>query len=199
MYIILSMENLSEKQKIFFEKLKDHFQTNALSSYEKIKNIFGYKSKNSVKQYIEILKKENFIISVDDKLYINKNFFKAPLCSTSVKAGFASILEDKIEKRISLDEMFNLNSPSCFIFKVSGDSMENIGILDGDYVIIKKQNHANLNDVVLANIDNEFTLKTYKKDLKGYYLKPENDNYPILRPQYSLSIFGVAIGITRKL
>lgn len=122
----------------------------------------------------------------------------APLILTSVKAGFASIMDDKIEKRISMDEILEINSPSTFVFKVSGDSMCDIGIYEDDYVIIKKIPTANNNDIVLAIVDNEFTLKTYKKDKSGVYLKPENSNYPIIRPKYSLSIFGVAIGITRR-
>ena len=192
------MNNLTQKQKEFFENLKNHYGLKALSSYEKIKEIFGFKSKNSIKQYIEALKKEDLIIQNEDKLYINPNQFGAPLILTSVKAGFASIMDDKIEKRISMDEVLEINSPSTFVFKVSGDSMCGIGILDGDYVIIKKTPNANINDVVLAIVDNEFTLKTYKKDKNGVYLKPENSDYPIIRPKHSLSIFGVAIGITRR-
>ena len=122
----------------------------------------------------------------------------APLILTSVKAGFASIMDDKIEKRISMDELLEINSPSTFVFKVSGDSMCEIGIFEDDYVIIKKTPNANSGDIVLAIVDNEFTLKTYKKDETGVYLKPENSSYPIIRPKYSLSIFGVAIGITRR-
>jgi len=124
--------------------------------------------------------------------------FGAPLISTSIKAGFASIMDDKIEKRISMDELLEINSPSTFVFKVSGDSMCEIGIFEDDYVIIKKTPNASNGDVVLAIVDNEFTLKTYKKDDSGVYLKPENSSYPIIRPKYSLSIFGVAIGITRR-
>ena len=120
------------------------------------------------------------------------------LVLTSVKAGFAAIMDDKIEKRISMDDILEINSPSTFVFKVSGDSMCEIGILDEDYVIIKKTPNANVGDIVLAIVDNEFTLKTYKKDARGAYLKPENSNYPIIRPRHSLSIFGVAIGITRR-
>jgi len=123
----------------------------------------------------------------------------AKLMSCAVKAGFAAIMDDKIEKRISLDEIFEINSPSTFVFKVSGDSMSDIAILDGDYVIIKKTPFANPGDVVLAIVDNEFTLKTYKKDAKGAYLKPENNDYPIIRPKESLVIFGVAVGISRKI
>lgn len=192
------MENLTQKQKEFFENLKEHFGSNALSSYENIKEIFGYKSKNSIKQYVEILKRKELIVENNGNLYINSNQFGAPLVLTSVKAGFASIMDDKIEKRISMDGILEINSPSTFVFKVSGDSMCEIGILDGDYVIVKKTPNANVDDVVLAIVDNEFTLKTYKKDAQGVYLKPENKDYPIIRPKYSLSIFGVALGITRR-
>ena len=192
------MESLTLKQKEFLEKLKQEYKNLALPSYEQIKNDLNFKSKNSIKQYFEILKDKNFISLVNGNYYINNEIFGAKLVSSYVKAGFASIMDDKIEKRISMDEILDINLPSTFVFKVSGDSMCNVGILDGDYIVIKKTQEAKINDIVLAIIDNEFTLKTYKKDLKGYYLKPENENYPILRPKFSLSIFGVAIGNVRR-
>ena len=139
------------------------------------------------------------IQKINDNLYINPDFFKAKLVLSRVKAGFAGIMDDKIEKRISFDEILKINEPSTFVFKVSGDSMCDIGIFDNDYVIIKKQQNAKEGDIVLAIVDNEFTLKTLKKDEKGMYLKPENKNYPPIRPKFSLTIFGIAIGITRKL
>ncbi len=190
---------LTERQKEFFEKLSETFSYRALPSYETIRKIFGYKSKNSIKQYVEVLKNKGFLIIEDENLYINSEFLGAKLVSSYVKAGFASIMDDKIEKRISFDTLLNVNSPSTFIFRVSGDSMVDVGIFDGDYVAIKKTPTANFGDIVLAVVDNEFTLKTYKKDEKGPYLKPENVNYPIIRPKNSLSIFGVALGITRKI
>lgn len=193
------MDNLTIKQKEFFEGLREKYQNKALPSYEKIKNDFSFKSKNSIKQYVEVLKKENLLEEIDGNLYINSSCFGAILATTSVKAGFASIMDDKIEKRISLDDILEINSPSTFVFKVSGDSMCEVGILDGDYVVIKKTAEARIDDIVLAIVDNEFTLKTYKKDSKGFYLKPENSDYPIIRPRESLSIFGVALGITRKI
>jgi hypothetical protein len=132
-------------------------------------------------------------IKIDPKL------FGAKLMSSYVRAGFAGIMDDKIEKRISLDELMDINSPSTFVFKVSGDSMIDLGIFDGDYVIIKKTTQARDGDTVLAMIDNEFTLKTYKNDKTGVYLKPQNSNYPILRPKKSLTLFGVASGVVRKI
>jgi len=191
-------ENLTKKQREFFNNLKEKYGYNPLPSFEKLKNVFNYKSKNSIKQYFEALRKENLLTLEDNNFFINPNYLGANFMSSYVKAGFASIMDDKIERRISFDNIFSINSPSTFVFKVSGDSMQNIGILDGDYVVIKKTPQANINDVVLAVVDNEFTLKTYKKDKTGFYLKPENENYPIIRPKYSLSIFGVSVGIVRK-
>ncbi len=193
------IQDLTQKQKDFLQNLQENYGTLALPSFEQIKNDLNFKSKNSVKQYMEVLKDKNLILSFNNNLYINKDIFGAKLVSSYVKAGFAAVMEDKIEKRISMDEILEINSPSTFVFKVSGDSMTDVGILDGDYVVIKKTPEARINDIVLAVIDNEFTLKTYKKDSKGYYLKPENKAYPILRPKFSLSIFGVAIGITRRI
>lgn len=193
------METLTAKQKEFFENLIGCCERRALPSYEKIKELLGYKSKNSIRQYLSILKQRDLIISIDDKLYINPEYFGAKLVSSYVRAGFASIMDDKIEKRISFDEILNVQASSTFVFKVSGDSMSDIGIYDGDYVVIKKTPEANIDDIVLAIVDNEFTLKTYKKDAKGAYLKPENKNYPIIRPRNSLSIFGVVLGIVRKI
>ena len=193
------IQDLTQKQKYFLQNLQENYGTLALPSFEQIKNDLNFKSKNSVKQYMEVLKDKNLILSFNNNLYINKDIFGAKLVSSYVKAGFAAVMEDKIEKRISMDEILEINSPSTFVFKVSGDSMTDVGILDGDYVVIKKTPEARTNDIVLAVIDNEFTLKTYKKDSKGYYLKPENKAYPILRPKFSLSIFGVAIGITRRI
>ena len=60
--------NLTQKQQEFFDKLQLLYQNRALASYEKIKKELGYKSKNSIKQYVEALKKENFILNIDDNL-----------------------------------------------------------------------------------------------------------------------------------
>jgi len=192
------MNDLTVKQRNFFEKLKDKYSSYALASFETIKKDLGYKSKNSIKQYIKVLEEKNYIEKTGNNYYIKSSRGGAILASHSIKAGFAGIIDDKIEKRISMDEILNINAPSTFVFRVSGDSMQDVGILDNDYVVIKKQQNANPGDIVLAIIDNEFTLKTYKKDKAGYYLEPQNKDYPVLRPKFSLSIFGVAKGIVRQ-
>lgn len=85
-----------------------------------------------------------------------------------------------------------------FTLKVSGVSMINAGILDGDIVIVKKQSYAKNGDMVVAMTDdNEVTLKTYYKENGYFRLQPENDELsPIILD--NVTILGIAIGLYRK-
>ena len=190
---------LSGKQKTFFENLKNTYGREPLPSYEKIAQDFGFKHKNSVWQYFKKLKESDLIKEKNGKFFINPECFGAILFTSSVRAGFATVAEDSIEKRVSLDESFDLNNPSVFMFTVSGDSMVNAGIYDGDKVIVKKTPQAKDGDIVLAFVDNGYTLKTYRNKNGKVWLQPENSDYPIIEPKEVLTIFGVATGISRKL
>lgn len=189
---------LTEKQKTFFEKLKLAYGKEALPSYEQIAKDFGFKHKNSVWQYFNKFKEEDLIYESNNNYYINRDLFGAILFSSVVKAGFASVADDYVEKRISLDESFDINNPSTFLFTVSGDSMINLGIYEGDKVIVKKSATAKDGDVVIAFIDGGYTLKTYRNKNEKVWLEPANDNYPNLYPKEQLAIFGIAQGIVRK-
>lgn len=189
---------LTEKQKTFFENLKESYGAEALPSFEIIAKEFGFKHKNSVWQYFTKFKEEGLITEKNNRFYISKDMFGAVLFDSSVRAGFASVAEDSIEKRMSLDESFEINSPSTFLFTVAGDSMVDLGIFEGDKVVIEKTTEARDGDVVLAFIDGGYTLKTYRKRNGEVYLEPANPSYPIIRPKEHLSIFGVAKGIVRK-
>jgi repressor LexA len=190
---------LTNKQQIFFDKLKELYGKETLPSFDIIAKDFGFKHKNSVWQYFNKLKEENLIVENNNHFYINKELFGAILFSSVVKAGFASVADEYVEKRVSLDESFEINNPSTFLFTVSGDSMIDLGIFEGDKVIVKKTNSANNGDIVVAFIDGGYTLKTYRKKLNQVWLEPANANYPNLYPKEELVIFGVAQGIVRKL
>ena len=189
---------LTEKQKIFFEKLKESYGKEALPIFDILAKDFGFKHKNSVWQYFNKLKEEELIYERNNRFYINKDLFGAVLFSSVVKAGFASVADDSVEKRLSLDESFNINSPSTFLFTVSGDSMIELGIYEGDKVIVQKTNTAKDGDIVIAYIDDGYTLKTYRNKQGKVWLEPANSNYPNLYPKEQLIIFGVAQGIVRK-
>ena len=195
----METESLSTKQKNFFENLKKAYGQEPLPSFEKIAGDFGFKHKNSVWQYFNKLKEFDLIKEKNGKFFINPDCFGAILFTSSVRAGFATVAEDSIERRISLDESFDLDNPSTFVFNVSGDSMVNAGIFDGDKVIVKKTPCAKNGDIVLAFVDNGYTLKTYRQKDGKIWLQPENPEYPIIEPKEMLTIFGIATGIVRQL
>ena len=91
-------ENLTKKQLDFFKTLKETYQSQALPSYEKIKQDLNYKSKNSIKQYLEILKEKNFIQKINDNLYINPDFFKAKQLN-SLRSGLKTKIKS-VEAKI---------------------------------------------------------------------------------------------------
>ena len=103
------------------------------------------------------------------------------------------------------DEFFDLPASlipakeTIFTLKCSGESMINVGIFDGDYVIVQKQKVARNGDIVVAlNEDNEVTLKTFYKEKNHIRLQPENDTMdPIILD--NCSILGKAIGLYRSL
>ena len=97
-------------------------------------------------------------------------------------------------------EYFN-TSGELFMLTVKGTSMINVGILDGDTVLIRKQPTAYNGQIIAAMIDNnEVTLKRFYKESDVIRLKPENDNMEdiIVEPSHEFAILGVAVGLMRN-
>lgn len=189
---------LTKKQQEFFDKLKDAYGKETLPSFEVLAERFGFKHKNSVWQYFNKFREENLIFEENNRFHINRSLFGAKLMLSHVRAGFASAGEDYVEKRVSLDEQFKIDNPSTFLFTVVGDSMIDLGIFEGDTVIVQKTCESRSGDIVLAFIDDGYTLKTYRNKNGKVWLEPANKNYPNLYPKEKLEIFGVVKGVVRK-
>lgn len=151
----------------------------------------GYiKKGNSKNRTIEILVPNEYLEK-------EENIVEVPLLG-KVTAG------TPIEAIETPDEYFaipaNLINPKKEIFtlKVSGESMINVGIYDGDILIVERQNTANNGDTVVAmNSDNEATVKTFYKEADYFRLQPENDTMePIILKE--VTILGKAVGLYRK-
>lgn len=100
-----------------------------------------------------------------------------PLMENSVKAGFPSPAEDFTEISIDLNIELLKNPSSSFFCRVSGDSMQDIGICDGDLLIIDKSLEPKDGKVSVCYIDGEFTLKKIKTEKDCCWLVPANKNY----------------------
>lgn len=152
----------------------------------------GYIKKDSSKNRTIELLVPNEYLEKDDKVV------EVPLLG-KVTAG------NPIEAIEMPDEFFSLpvglipNKKEVFTLKVSGESMINVGIYDGDIIIVQKQNTANNGDTVVAMTEeNTVTVKTFYKENGYIRLQPENDFMaPIILP--ACSILGKVIGLYRKL
>ena len=77
--------------------------------------------------------------------------------------------------------------------------MMDAGIFEGDLVVVEKRAAAKSGDIVVAIVDNQFTLKRLDLERGAFVLKPENKAYPVIRPEGTLEIFGVMVGLVRKI
>ena len=82
--------------------------------------------------------------------------------------------------------------------EVTGDSMINAGIHDGDFLIVERNTNPSIGKIVVAIIDGDFTIKYLRSGKDGMYLEPANDAFPNIYPEMSLDIYGEVVGQFRK-
>lgn len=169
-----------------------------LPSYSEMLKLFGFSSKNAVFKIIQKWIEEGLLKKENRKLAPTNKFFALPLLGI-IKAGFP-ILAEEDRNYLTLDEYLIEDPASSFLLKVSGDSLTGIGIFDGDIVIIERKKEAIAGDVVLAQIDRDWTLKILKRDRNRRltYLEAANPKYPPFYPHQELQIFGVVRAVVRK-
>lgn len=131
---------------------------------------------------------------------IMENKVEIPLYSGKIPAGFPSPADEYMEDTLDLNDYLISNKTATFFARVEGDSMINAGIFAGDILVVDRSIEPKQNDIVVAAVDNEFTVKRLCLR-KGIRLIPENHNYaPIqLRGNIELLIWGVVTSIVRKL
>ncbi|MBI4937512.1 MAG: LexA family transcriptional regulator [Nitrosomonadales bacterium] len=183
----------------YLAKLRDYYADHGvLPPYSTIMSLVGFKSKSPVAALVARLKLQGFLESTPDKrLKPGRRFFERPVYD-SVRAGFPSPAGDAHHDTLTIDE-YLVSHPSCTVLvTVKGDSMADAGILPGDTVVVEKRAAANAGDMVIAIVDNEFTLKTLGREKGKFVLVPANPAYPVIRPRGDLEIFGVVVGQFRK-
>jgi len=116
-----------------------------------------------------------------------------------VRAGLPEPIADDEADAVTLDDYLIERPSQTVLVRVRGDSMMDAGIFEGDLVVVEKRNAAQKGDIVVAIVDNQFTLKRLDLENGRFVLRPENKAYPVIRPEGDLEIFGVMIGLVRKL
>jgi SOS regulatory protein LexA len=117
-----------------------------------------------------------------------------------VEAGWPSPAEEELLDTITLDEYLIPNHEATFIARVKGDSMMDAGIMPGDQVLVQRGLEPKNGDIVIATLDNQTTIKRYKKVGKQVILMPENKRYGPIVPQegQELVVNGVVVSLIRK-
>tara|TARA_B100001758_G_C18151824_1_gene474453 strand:+ start:81 stop:512 length:432 start_codon:yes stop_codon:yes gene_type:complete len=122
------------------------------------------------------------------------------LFEQGISAGFPSPADDFKEIRISLDRELIKNKESTFYARVSGDSMIEAGLDDGDLIVIDRSSDAENGKIAVCFIDGEFTVKRISKKKNKLYLMPENKNYKAIeiKENNQLIIWGIVEYVIKK-
>jgi SOS regulatory protein LexA len=169
-----------------------------MPSFAEMVDLLGVGSKSVVNFWINKLV-EAGVLEKDDKghLIFTKRSFAIPLVG-SVQAGFPSPEEESLCDIISMDEYLVAKPETSFLLQVSGDSMIGEGIREGDLVIVERGREPKSGDIVIAEVDREWTMKYFKREGKQVVLEAANPKYPIIRPKTELRLGGVVTAVIRK-
>jgi len=200
---------LSTRQKQILAYIKDMLRTKGYPpSVREIGTAVGLRSSSTVHSHLTKLEEIGFLRRdptkpralevLGEASWRQENFVPVPLVGR-VTAGVPILAIENIEETYPLPTSLIGNNEDVFMLTVQGESMINAGILDGDYVLVRKQSSANNNDIVVALLNKEeATVKRFFKEKDRIRLQPENDG---MDPIYSrnVSILGKVIGVFRMI
>jgi len=205
---------MTDRQKEILTFINQFINLNGFPpSYRQIGNNFDISSTFGVKRHLDALIKKGYInidsnsnrsISLTKKSYslfnenLKQNFLEIPIIGR-VAAGYPVLSEENIEGTLVIDSSLIKKDFQYFGLKVKGDSMIDEGIFEGDTVIVKSQNVANNNEIIIAMVNGETTVKKYFKNKSKIELIPANKNYsPItISNQMDFSVIGKVVGVYR--
>jgi len=204
------MKKLTSRQRQVYEFIKDSIKEKGYPpSVREIGRALGLKSSSTVHGHLQRLERKGYIrrdparsraIEIIDpgSDLIKKEMVNVPVVGR-VTAGQPILAVENIEESFPLPRDFVSYDEEVFMLDVRGDSMVGAGILDGDRVLVRKQDVAENGDIVVALVgDNEATVKRFFKENDHFRLQPEN---PAMAPIIvdMVDILGKVIGLVRKI
>lgn len=207
------MKELTPRQRQVFEYIKKCvIKMGRPPSLREIGNKFKINSTNGVRSVLEALEHKGFIrrnrylsrgieILKEAPERLDNTQLKAVPWVGRVAAGVPLWAEENIEGSFYVDRSF-VPDEEVFALRVQGDSMKNAGIYDGDYVLVRRQQTARKRDIIVAQIDNEATVKRFYPERRRIRLEPDNPDFgPIIveKDTPGFMIAGKVIGLLRKM
>lgn len=201
-------ETLSPKQQLILNCIKQSLKDKGYPpSVRELCALVGLSSTSTVHSHLNTLEKKGYIrrdpskprtIEVLDDAessWLRDSVDAVPVIGR-VTAGEPILAVENIDEYFPLPKQLTRENET-FMLNVSGSSMINAGIMDGDQIIVRKQDYAYDGEIVVAMIDDEVTVKRFYKESDRFKLKPENDT---MEPIYTvdLRILGKVVGLFRK-
>lgn len=181
------------------QKLTEFYSDHSrMPSYRELADLYGYTSKNAAYRLAEKLMEAGYVNKdAAGKLIPTPKLTDIKVLG-DVTAGFPSPAEEELVDTMSLEEFLIENREATFVLKVDGDSMKDAGIKSGDLVLVERTDTAKIGQIVVAEVDGEFTMKYLRKKDGRYYLEAANDNYDDIYPEGELKVGGIVKGVVRK-
>lgn len=195
---------ISNKQKEILEYIKQEILNRGYPpAVREICEAVGLKSTSSVHSHLETLEKNGYIRRdptkpraieiIDDNFNLTRREVVNVPVVGRVAAGEPLLAFENIENYFPIPMEFMPNE-EAFMLKVKGESMINVGIYDGDQILVQKQSDARNGEIVVAMVEDSATVKTFYKEDGYYRLQPENDTMdPIIVKDCQIlgKVFGV--------
>jgi repressor LexA len=178
---------------------------------------FGIKSTNGVNDHLRALEKKGYLEREDLKSRAlrpmgmrgpvrapsrDEDLIEVPLVGR-VAAGLPLLAVENVEDTVKVDRFFIGQTREVFALRVTGDSMIEDGIFNGDYIFVRKQLQASRGDIVVAMIEDEATVKRYFPEGDTIRFQPANAAmqpiYVRKRDWKSVNLIGVVVGVYRKM
>ncbi len=179
-------------------KLQDYYaRYRTLPSYSTLLNVFAVRSKSGVAKLIAELRESGHLkMTPDQRLAPTARFFERTVHG-QVRAGLPDHGQEAPDF-LNIDAYLVQKPSRSNLVRVRGDSMIDMGLLDGDFVVIEQNRHARIGEIVVAVIEGEQTVKILDQERGRFVLRPANAAYPVIRPQAALEIIGVVVGSCRS-
>ena len=198
---------LTFKQKKLLDFLVDYYnENNVYPTFDEMRDFLKIKSKSGIHKLLSSLEEKGYVNRLPHKARalsinssVNENEKNLPFLGRIAAGNPIEAITGNFEQ-ISVPNYLINNKDEHFTLEVTGDSMVDAGIFDGDIVIIRKTEAANSGDIVVALIDqNEVTLKRFRSFKNSIALEPANKNYKIrLFGEDRVKIQGKLVGLIRK-
>ena len=197
---------LTKRQSEVLECIRDHIDaTGYPPTRADIARSLGFKSANAAEEHLKALARKGAIEIIPGtsrgiRLPEIENEPEGIPVIGRVAAGSPILAQEHIEEHCTISSSF-FHPPANYLLRVHGTSMKDIGIMDGDLLAVHQCNDAKNGQIVVARIEDEVTVKRFKKEGHMVYLIAENEDFPPIEVdlrQQTLSIEGLGVGVIRQ-